>query len=114
MAGLVAALHRDFQASLAAADADRARMLLRLAAGLTAVNVIQPGSFLAALNSLATAALAAIQPGGPQKAAVCGGSSGPSSKHEGTLSTLDLVHSEHQVQSCFCGCDLCKYFNESA
>ena len=66
MAGLVAALHKDFQKSLAAADTDRARMLLRLAAALTAVNVVQPGSFLAALHSLASSALAAVQPGDAQ------------------------------------------------
>ena len=63
MAGLVAALHREFQKALAAADSDRARMLLRLAAALTAVNVVQPGSYLAALSSLASAAVAAVQPG---------------------------------------------------
>ena len=63
VAGLVAALHREFQKALAAADSDRARMLLRLAAALTAVNVVQPGSYLAALSSLASAAVAAVQAG---------------------------------------------------
>ena len=68
---LVRAGHADFHRSLAAGDADRARMLLRLFAALTAVNVVQPGSLLAALQSLASTALAAVETGGHDRAAVC-------------------------------------------
>ena len=69
MAALVAAGHQDFHKSLAAGDADRARMLLRLFAALTAVNVLQPGSLLTALQSLASTALAVVETGGQLAAA---------------------------------------------
>ena len=95
VAGLVAALHKDFQKSLAAADTDRARMLLRLAAALTAVNVVQPGSFLAALHSLADSALAAVQPGDAQT----GGPRAPGAASRITAETGQMV--EHSSgQSC--------------
>lgn len=61
VADLVKAGHTDFHRSLAAGDVDRARMLLRLFAALTAVNVVQPGSLLGALQSLASTALAAVE-----------------------------------------------------
>ena len=65
VASLVEAGHKDLHASLAAGDADRARMLLRLFAALTAVSVVQPGSFLAALQGLAATALASLETGAP-------------------------------------------------
>ena len=95
MAGLVAALHKDFQKSLAAADTDRARMLLRLAAALTAVNVVQPGSFLAALHSLAGSALAAVQPGEAQT----GGPTGTGAASRTTAETGQMVE-QTSGQSC--------------
>ena len=60
---LVAAGQRDFHRSLAAGDVDRARMLLRLFAALTAVGVLHPGSFAAALQGIAISALAALETG---------------------------------------------------
>lgn len=53
----------DFDRSLAAADTNRSRMLLRLFAALAAVNVLHPTSVLAALQSLVDAASSFLESG---------------------------------------------------
>ena len=56
VASFIEAAGQDFDSSLAAADCNRSRLLLRLFAALAAVNVLHPTSVLAALQSALDAA----------------------------------------------------------
>ena len=63
VASFVEAAQADFDQALAAADLNRSRMLLRLFAALTSVNVLLPTSVLAAFQSVVDAASTLLDSG---------------------------------------------------